>query len=164
MHQCVRCGKACQATFCDDCRSFLREELKKSGVAYQSMVETVEPQWAGASPASGIESGTWVGASPASGIESGTRAGASPAPTVGSGTRAGASPAPTVNQDVSTYTTAPQPIVEKPATPFPVGLDQYETQVEQAVLPAEYDPVTPLPSVGGVYAAQVEQAIQNLQD
>ena len=150
MHQCVRCGKACQATFCDDCRSFLREELKKSGVAYQSMVETVEPQWAGASPASGIESGTWVGASPASGIESGTRA--------------GASPAPTVNQDVSTYTTAPQPIVEKPATPFPVGLDQYETQVEQAVLPAEYDPVTPLPSVGGVYAAQVEQAIQNLQD
>ncbi|GHO94173.1 hypothetical protein KSF_042210 [Reticulibacter mediterranei] len=32
MRQCMRCGKACKATFCDNCRSFLREQLQKSGV------------------------------------------------------------------------------------------------------------------------------------
>src|SRR3954453_9276242 len=32
MRQCMRCGKACKATFCDHCRSFLREQLQKSGV------------------------------------------------------------------------------------------------------------------------------------
>jgi hypothetical protein len=28
----MRCGKTCKATFCDNCRSFLREQLQKSGV------------------------------------------------------------------------------------------------------------------------------------
>src|SRR6266700_6176365 len=37
MRQCVRCGKSCQATFCDDCRSFLRKELQKGSVAYQDV-------------------------------------------------------------------------------------------------------------------------------
>src|SRR5216683_1332995 len=37
MRQCVRCGKACRATFCDDCRSFLRGELKKGSAAYKDV-------------------------------------------------------------------------------------------------------------------------------
>jgi hypothetical protein len=126
MRLCVRCSKACQATFCDECRSFLQEEMKKGSVAHRSMA--------------GLD---MVGV------------GLNPTPTISN---------PAIDQDVSTYTTSPQPIVENPATPLPLSLDQYATQVEQSVLPAEYDPVTPLPPVGDRYATQVEQAIQNLQD
>src|SRR5689334_16154002 len=33
MRQCMRCGRTCRATFCDDCRSFLQGQLQKGGVA-----------------------------------------------------------------------------------------------------------------------------------
>lgn len=32
MRQCMRCGNACQATFCDNCRLFLQGQLPKGGI------------------------------------------------------------------------------------------------------------------------------------
>jgi hypothetical protein len=117
MRQCVRCGKPCQTTFCNDCRAFLRKGLQQGSTAYRS-VEAVR-----------------------------------------------VNPSPLINQDVSTYTTAPQPIIGDPVTPLPLSSDQYETLVEQPALPGEYDPVTPLPPISsGLYMTQAEQALQNLQD